>query len=275
MELSNGLRQVEEIEKLQDDWYCNAIAIKTPALFERLQNRVRRSRKNCILDVKKCLSFHILCSVAYPNSLLSKLTLEIEFPLDYPSHSTCNVKVMNLDDPADSLNLYNEAIQNYMKDFCGCECVELLLDFLVENIDSLDKRRNSENIDCEEKGREGMVQCYVLRFNHLLSGAEHKKEKTMLDTAKKSKLQGALFWGTPGIVLIVSPSSEDDAKEFASQCRTIGKRPDGIQQYWLPSSGLEKAGIGGCSKLQELDTAGLRLACGGREDILRTVLGLQ
>lgn len=98
---------------------------------------------------------------------------------------------------------------------------------------------------------------------------------------KKARLQGALLWGTPGIVVVVSPSTEDDAKEYGSECRTIGKKPDGVEEIRLPQSGVDDTGIGGLAqqkrggKLQELDTAGLRNACGGDEDLLRKVLGIR
>jgi hypothetical protein len=94
----------------------------------------------------------------------------------------------------------------------------------------------------------------------------------MIAAAKKSKLQGGLLWGTPGIVVVVPPSTEEDAKEYASECRTIGK-------LWLRQSGLDEAGIGGLAqqkrggKLQELDTVGLRCGCGGDESLLKQKLG--
>mmetsp|Transcript_16829 Transcript_16829/g.19388 ORF Transcript_16829/g.19388 Transcript_16829/m.19388 type:complete len:102 (+) Transcript_16829:1-306(+) len=101
-----------------------------------------------------------------------------------------------------------------------------------------------------------------------------------MDTAKKSKLQGGLLWGTPGIVVIVPPSTYEDAKEYASDCRTIGKRPGGVEEIRLPTEGITDAGLGGLAqqkrggRLKELDTAELRKACGNDEDLLRSILGL-
>ena len=103
----------------------------------------------------------------------------------------------------------------------------------------------------------------------------------MLDSAKKLKLEGGLLWGTPGIVICVPPSTEDDVKDYASECRTIGKRPGGVEEIGLPVTGIEESGMGGLAqqkrggRLKEFDTAGLRIACGGDEDLLRTILGVQ
>eukprot|EP00978_Attheya_sp_CCMP212_P032033 scaffold123288_cov50-Attheya_sp.AAC.2 len=160
-----------------------------------------------------------------------------------------------------------------------------VLDWLAENKDScLNENECIDNGDILPplgNGNDDMVTCYIIRYNHLLSGPEHKKEKSMIDAAKKSKLQGGLRWGTPGVVIVVPPSTEEDAKEYGSECRTIGKRPSGVEEVQLPQTGIEEAGLGGLAqqkrggKLQDLDTAGLRISCGGDDNLLRTVLGVQ
>ncbi len=290
MEVSNAVRQVDEILNLQDQWYSDAIDIKTPALFSRLQKISRGYGSGGILQVKKCLSFDLKCVTLYPDEL-PDLILSFEFPLDYPSESSCRVKAIcgSASASATERSEYKsctDAIEKYLEAFSGFECVELVMDWLAENKDSCLDGNNTlssssstaQNHDSEQGG---MVECYVLRYNHLLSGPEHKKEKSMLDAAKKARLQGGLLWGTPGVVVVVPPSTEDDAKEYGSECRTIGKRPDGVDAILLPIASIEDAGLGGLAqqkrggKLQELDTAKLRNACGGNEDLLRSVLGLQ
>ena len=283
MDVSNAIRQVEELLTLQESWYGNdgAIEIKTPALFSRLQ-RIGLNTSG-LLEVKKTVSFDIRCSILYPNEL-SNLILVITFPLDYPSASTCQVQAVHASNPGEEYTSCTSGIANYLDAFSGCECVELVLDWLAEHKETcLQEPRESDDLSGAliEDDRKGQVQCYVLRYNHLLSGSEHKKEKAMLDDAKKSKLQGGLLWGTPGIVVIVPPSTEEDAREYASECRTIGKRVDGVDKIWLPQIGIDEAGLGGVAqqkrggKMQELDTVGLRATCGGDEDLLRLVLGLR
>mmetsp|Transcript_44 Transcript_44/g.90 ORF Transcript_44/g.90 Transcript_44/m.90 type:complete len:278 (+) Transcript_44:124-957(+) len=277
MDLSDARRQVAEINALQlQTKYTDAIEITTPALFNRLEKAVVGSNSNGTLPVKKCISFEIKCRELDIDEL-SGLVLEIEFPLDYPSRSTCHVKAIQ------NGNVNGDAsakITTYLESFLGCESLELIIDWLADNkttcLLSNDNNNNNNN-----NSMVGKVECYILRYNHLLSGPEHKKEKAMVDTAKKSKLQGGLLWGTPGIVVVVPPSTEEDAKEYASDSRDIGKRPDGVEAMHLSERALEEAGLGGLAqqkrggKLQNMDTALLRTACGGDEDLLRSVLGVK
>jgi len=283
MDVSNAIRQVEELLTLQESWFGNdgAIEIKTPTLFSRLQRIGHNTTGR--LEVKKSLTFDIKCSIIHPTEL-SNLVLVIEFPLDYPSVSTCQVRAMHASNPDQEYTSCTLGIAKYLEAFSGFECIELVLDWLAEHKDTcLQDSMEGDDLSGApiEDDRKGKVQCYVLRYNHLLSGPEHKKEKAMLSDAKKSKLQGGLLWGTPGIVVIVPPSTEEDAREYASECRTTGKRADGVEEIWLPQSGIDEAGLGGMAqqkrggKLQELDTVGLRVVCGGDEDLLRLVLGVR
>mmetsp|Transcript_74 Transcript_74/g.110 ORF Transcript_74/g.110 Transcript_74/m.110 type:complete len:302 (-) Transcript_74:229-1134(-) len=301
MEPSNAVRQVEEILTLKDQYYKDAIEIKTPQLFNRLSRVGPKSVGRggaTLLEVKKCLSFYISCGTLYPDEL-DDLLLEFTFPLDYPSESTCNVRALSakaVQNSSDSnenegYESCTRQIEQYLKSFCGYECVELTLDWVAQNkntclLDDNSSKRNDHSVeggssDNAGDDRLGKVKCYVLRYNHLLEGPEHKKEKAMIDAAKKARLQGGLLWGTPGVVVVVPPTTEDDAKEYASECRTIGKRADGVEEIWLPQVGIDEAGLGGLAqqkrggKLQELNTVGLRSACGGDEDLLRSVLGVR
>lgn len=309
MDVSNAVRQVEEILTLQDqfrqDDHEHAMTIKTPALFQRLQRISPSMAGSAPLDVKKCLSFDISCGVLFSNdnnnygdsgndngsnSDLSDLIVSCEFPLTYPSESICRIRAISARDLKVEYEGCTSAIATYLQSFVGCECMEMALDWIRLNqgtclqmtnmTDKNDGVGSGSGSSLSVPAKEGFVPCFILRYNHLLSGPEHKKEKSMMDTAKKSKLQGGLVWGTPGIVVLVPPTSEEDAREYASDCRSIGKRPDGVEEIYLPKDAIEKAGLGGLAqqkrgnKLQELDTAGMRLACGGDEDLLRHVLGV-
>lgn len=277
MDISDARRQVAEINALQSQpKYAHAIETTTPALFNRLEKAVGNSSSsssnNRTLPVKKCLSLKIHCSELDLDEL-SGLVLEIEFPLDYPSGSTCQVNAIN---NGETVSDASAKIVTYLQSFLGCECLELALDWLSDNKSTCLSSSNDASNDTV-----GKVECYILRYNHLLSGPEHKKEKAMVDAAKKTKLLGGLLWGTPGIVVVVPPSTEDDAKEYSVESREIGKRPDGVESMHFPESGLEEAGLGGLAqqkrggKLQNMDTATLRTACGGDETLLRSVLGVK
>ena len=271
MDTSNAMRQIQELEQIltiKYGTYKEAIEIKTPALISKLKRIKSTSTKP--LQVKKCISFDINCSILYPNEL--DLILQFDFPLGYPSHETCSVKAVSGDGV--EYGDCSRDIQTYLESFVGFECVELVLEWINDNKDTCCIESNASD------DNEGKVECYILRYNHLLSGPEHKKEKAMIDTAKKLKLQGGLLWGTPGVVVVVPPSTEEDAKEYASDCRSIGKRADGVESVWLPMSGVEEGGLGGLAqmkrggKLQEMDTGKLREVCGGDEDLLRLVLNV-
>lgn len=275
MDTADAVRQVEEILSLQDKWYSDAVEVKTPALFSRLKRSMTTSSRR-VLEVKKCLTIHVNCAILHPEEL-PDLLLAFDFPFNYPSQSSCRVKALHASDPSCEYSQCSVAMEQYLQSFQGCECVELALEWLAEHKCSCTKEEDDNNHNDSNDG----VPCYILRYNHLLSGPEHKKEKSMLDAARKSKLQGGLLWGTPGVVVVVPPSTLDDAKEYAMECRTIGKRPGGVDEIRLPLAGIDEAGLGGLAqqkrggKLQELDTAALRVACGGNEDVLRTVFGLQ
>jgi hypothetical protein len=280
METTDALRQVEEILNLQDQWFAKdgAVTINTPALFSRLQQLTGNpSSAKRVVEVKKQLAFDIDCSIIHPEEL-PDLVLEIEFLCDYPSNAACRVRAVSASNRETQYTACSTAIATYLEAFRGCECIEMLLNWISDNKNTCLKQ--SEDSGGSENDGEGKVQCYILKYNHLLSGPEHKKEKAMIVAAKKSKLQGGLLWGTPGIVVVVAPSTEEDAKEYASECRTIGKRAEGPNELWVPQSGLDEAGIGGLAqqkrggKLQELDTVGLRCGCGGDESLLKQVLGV-
>ena len=201
MDISNAVRQAQELENVleKDHSFKEAINLKTPTLFSRLQRIRPSSAKGQIIEVKKCLSFTFNCSVFYPEEL-PELVLEFEFPMGYPSDSIANVTVS---DGKNELKKCSAALRLYLEAFSGFECIELVLDWLAENKykcldESLENPSPARTLTSFPPSPDGEIQCYVLRYNHLLSGPEHKKEKSMIDCAKKSKLQGGLLWGTPG-----------------------------------------------------------------------------
>ena len=286
MDINDARRQITEITSIQGQAkYSHAIEINTPALFNRLEKAVGSSTttsSNVTLPVKKCISLNINCrELDDINTLLSGVILEIELPLDYPSSSSCRI-IHATNNGVDITDGIDTKISNYLASFVGCECLELVIDWLHDNKDTCllpNDKATSNNDALQDVQRK--VECFILRYNHLLSGSEHKKEKAMVDTAKKHKLQGGLLWGTPGIVVVVPPSSEDDAKDYGVQCRELGKRPDGVESFYLPKDGIEEAELGGLAqqkrggKLKDMDTATLRKACGGDEELLRAILGVK
>lgn len=286
MDISNAKRQVAEINALKgSERYAHAIEVTTPALFQRLEKATAVTNGVGALPVKKCISIKVHCRELNIGEL-EDLVLHLDLPLDYPSESICRVSNVT-DNRGDDIGIrdaIDEKVTTYLRSFPGCECVELILDWLSDNRSTCLHPPSNDGgiVGNSHADTAGKMECYVIRYNHLLEGPEHKKEKAMVDAAKKMKLQGGLLWGTPGIVVVVPPSTAEDAREYASDCRDIGKRPDGNGEVvYLDPSDLEKAGLGGLAqqkrggKLQSMDTATLRSACGGDEDLLRIVLGVK
>ena len=244
-----------------------------------------------ILPVKKCLAIKITCKDLDDitvNDDISNLILEITLPFEYPEITINHTNINAYMDYEPTINLsgLEKKISSYLESFTGCDCLELILDWLLDNKDTCLESSSSGCCSSNDKGNNksqppaGTVECYVL-YNHLLSGPEHKKEKNMVDTAKKSKLQGGIYWGTPGIVILVPPSTIDDAKEYAADCRDIGKRSDVVESMYLPKKGIEEAGLGGLAqqkrggRLKDMDSSILRVVCEGEEDLVRSVLGVK
>lgn len=288
MDISNAQRQVAEINALKGHpKYAHVLQIATPALFNRLEVVVAcsssSSNQQQSVPVKKCVAIKIVCNeIDDVRDELSSLEVDITLPLSYPTASVIcqdDIQATNKGEAAEALS---KKLSTYLEQFTGCECIELIIDWLIDNkstcLSASNVVHSASNNDSSNASR---VECYILRYNHLLSGPEHKKEKAMVNTAKKGKLQGGLLWGTPGIVVVVPPSTIEDAKEYATDCRDIGKRPDGVESFYLQKDALEEVGLGGLAqqkrggKLKDMDTATLRAACGGDEELLRNVLGVK
>ena len=166
--------------------YRHAIEITTPALFHRLETTVGHERGGT-LPVKKCLTIRVRCrELDLDLDALAGVVLEITLPSEYPSGATCTVLALNNGEPVDGMST---AMATYLESFSGCECIELVLEWLFDNKNTCLLSANPAT-----NATEGKVECYVLRYNHLLAGPEHKKEKAMVDAAKKAKLQGGLLW---------------------------------------------------------------------------------
>ena len=273
MNYSNATRQVEELQAQQQKWWAHALHINTPTLYNRLQQAIssHSASSKKVLKVKKPLSFSINCNILHPNTLAT-LVLEFTFPSNYPEETVCVVKATSTATPQQSCEQCTSAINAYLaQSFVGCECIDVVMEWIAEH-----------NTTCLSPGtgdttQEDTVECYVLRYNHLLQGAEHKKEKNMVDCAKKDRLKGGILWGTPGIVVIVPPSNEEDAKEYASSCRTLGKRPDGVEAVHFSKVGWERIWNSTGTeqkKLLDLTIPLLRTLAGDDETLLKNVLGV-
>ena len=271
--IDSAAAQLDELAALEQEWYAHAITCTAPKLRARLRRAVAHGRRPA--DIKKRMTLTIDLGAMYPNDYPG-VVLAVAMPPDYPGRMpdvACDTNPGIATRVEDYLAPFtsNPVALGMMMEFLSGERATLMAECLLHDEGGGGAGESKANDP-------SMARCFVLKYNHLLKGPEHKKEKEMVDAAKKSKLQGAILWGTPGIVLVVPPSNEEDARDYASTCRTIGKRAD-LTESFLPLEGLDRAGVGGLhqqkrgGKLVELDMAGLRLACGG-EELLKEVLGL-
>ena len=293
-------RQIDEVLELQDRYAARILA---PKLFARMQLCAERGVEP--KGVAKRLSVRV---PARPIAeALDGLALQFEFPSAYPDSAALQLRVVPVcggdgdggeggtsiagadgsggagagtcagagaAGAVEALAAKTEAsVAEYLVPFIGHECVFAALEFLSDQACELAAAAAAA---LEPRGQ----ICFALRFNHLLKGPEHKKEKSMVDTAKKQGLQGAIVWGTPGVIILTG-CTEADAAEYLSACRAIGKRGEMLMPLHLAAEALESQGLGGLAqqkrggKLAELNTAGLRASLGGDETLLKTVLGVQ
>ena len=266
----NAREQVAEVEALQQSLSFDegCISLETPNLLRRLKAfakpHVAGEKTACI---KRCVELKIDCSrLKRACETVKKLNVRVVFPCDYPLERTCDVSVSTLTGEGQALAEQSRIVA-FLAPFAGNRCVECFLDYMLEWKD--------------DPNQGDSVACFALRYNHLLKGNEHKKEKSMLSEAKSMKLQGCILWGTPGVVLVVPDSSEEDAKEFSKICREIGKRADGPHRCTVSAEALDANGVGGLGqrkrggKLKEIDKGALRDICKGDDDVFKFILGIK
>ncbi len=173
------------------------------------------------------------------------------------------------------------------------------VELAVDDMDGLGER-------CKAAGLEGEFRDYVLqaraagsselepepemsvhvvccRWNHLLAGNEHQKEKDIVAAAKAFGLRGVILYGTPGVVVLEDESENTEGvTAFMKECsRKIGKRGEVTLTVQLPLGGESGGGTGampGGSRaglapvaMEELKSLLGRL---GQEGHYRTILGL-
>jgi hypothetical protein len=98
-----------------------------------------------------------------------------------------------------------------------CRCIQ------QQKTKALQQNNYDESLRNSSPPATSEIHRHFFSFNHLLFGAGHHKEKAMLKAAKSIGLQGAILYGTPGII-IVDAIDADSLTSFENECRTIGKK---------------------------------------------------
>lgn len=275
-------KQVDEIQYLlKSSEYATpsaALTITSPKLFQRLSNCIKCDREP--IGASKNLSLTL--KLSYFDFSWGDALLEVTFPSAYPDCGLPHFYLRSQKLSDARINYCIQELEKYLEPFAGHCCLSSAFEYMIDNVESLlSSTMDSSETEVLEEGGENEHQQHhqeavsFIRFNHLIKGPEHKKEKAMLDAAKKENLSGAIIWGTPGVMLIAYVDDDDDVLDYMRTCKTIGKRPDGPVVMRVTKEALECAGIGESGgKLAAIDTAGLRVLLGGNEDLLREVLGV-
>lgn len=144
----------------------------------------------------------------------NSFNFQIVWPLSYPDSASLQVSVSPAGGSEKSLSEINQAVDIFA---CACQgstngCAADILTYAIELLSEIPPPAPPVR----------STTLHVLKYNHLLMGNEHKKEKAMVSLAKKT-LVGGICYGTPGLVVILG-ADEDTASAFLSDCRGIGKK---------------------------------------------------
>jgi hypothetical protein len=147
----------------------------------------------------------------------------LTWPLAYSDTASLCLEVSSAaecDQPTDFSDI-NKAIDIFSVacegSHCGCAA-----DIMTYAIDLISDMPSSESGSGSSGDGSGTLCMHVLKYNHLLLGSEHKKERAMVSLAKKSLL-GGVCYGTPGLIFLLG-ADDDTATSYLGDCRSLGKR---------------------------------------------------
>ena len=159
---------------------------------------------------------------------------QVTWPLLYPDSAPLRVLVLEGEEEGEegsagagtgsggaSLDLsgVNTALEIFAEACVGSHtgCAKDILTYAMELLLDLTASASASTADAGSR-----ISLHVLKYNHLLLGSEHKKEKAMVSIAKKSLL-GGVCYGTPGLVVLLG-ADEETTTGYLGDCRSAGKR---------------------------------------------------
>ena len=271
LNLSRSKLQVDELDLLIESVdYGDAVTVTTPKLLQRLRTCVDRGCEP--RGILKVISVDI--NLAFLDFTWADALLKLSLPGGYPEFDTLTLTLSSEKLSEQCLNYCMGELQQYLRPFEGHPCIATAIEFLVDNVEDLLRAGNdTPDVPTQPIQNDSIfTPVNFIRFNHLLKGPEHKKEKSMVDIAKKKNLNGAIIWGTPGIVCLLD-CDDDEVMDYMRECKTIGKRPDGPTVIHM-EEGKESRVEFGKGKLAELSIDDLRLFFDGNEVLFREALGI-
>lgn len=200
---------------------------------------------------------------------ISDMGISIVWPKDYPDE-VLEVTIADARVADDKAREIANQVDVFASAFIGAEsgCAMEIISHCMEMIE--------DHFATAPKIAAPSCPCiHVIKYNHLLFGNEHKKEKDMVTAAKSLNVAGGIYYGTPGLVLLVSDENESDVSSYMSECKSIGKKGDLVYSTTLVPSCTKYNAITTGKGLCELSLEDLQAAIGGVQVFRSEVLGIK
>ena len=192
--------KVDDLEALKQRF---EVEVNTPKVEAKLRQGYEATKELSVRIAWQQHVFQVVWPSAYPDGA------PLSFTVTKPS--LCN-KYHDFDEVNVAVSTFCGAFEGINRGYAS-EVVDFAID-LMSDIAAMTPPQD-------------MLSLVILKFNHLLLGNEHKKEKSMMAAAKKTFL-GGVCYGTPGLIILLG-ANDDDVSHFLIECRAIGKK--GVQVY--------------------------------------------
>mmetsp|Transcript_11493 Transcript_11493/g.18761 ORF Transcript_11493/g.18761 Transcript_11493/m.18761 type:complete len:261 (+) Transcript_11493:132-914(+) len=206
--------KVHDMDNLKGQY---ELEITTPKVEDRMRQGFEAMKELTGRVLWKDVVFWIEWPHLYPDSA----------PLRVSALATSSNSSLDLADVSDALIVFSEA--------CVGSNTGYAADVLAYGVELISALPPSS-----PPGGDDALSLHVLKYNHLLLGNEHKKEKVMMSIAKKSLL-GGVCYGTPGLIVLLG-ADDGTAASFLDDCRAAGKRGEVVFQGNLDGAVLQGTG---------------------------------
>ena len=220
--------QVGEFESAVSAYDPSKITVRTPKLLARLTHYVNAGAPEQIPAPAKALTFDLALALLCGDRGIA-VTVRFEFPVGYPGNAPCRVCVASCavdggggddggGDTSAIVSALTDGLVNHMATFANAAGAVFRAAGWIEEHAPRIVAAASAAAAAGPRRRSFVV------FNHLLHGKEHKKEASMVKAAPGCGVNGVIYYGTPGIVVV--EGDPGDVADYVRECRTIGKKPD-------------------------------------------------
>lgn len=210
------ISDLENLKTLYD------VTVDTPKVEKRLRDGLEAAKELSVTVHCKGIELRVKWPEVYPDREAIEVVLTLPDTTENKDSST----ELLLEESNVDLKSINNSINAFSRAFigsdvgCGVDVVEYAMEMVA---DEMSLKREKEDVNLNDT-----IPVHVLKYNHLLLGNEHKKEKSMVSVAKKQFL-GGICYGTPGIVVALK-SVDSFIMSFLNECRNLGKKGELVFQ---------------------------------------------